>query len=179
MGIVKWCYPGDLLGWFVLVPVIGKISFLLSNIKQSWNFCTFCTQTIAASNIQPIRRHAFGILLSWFVGIRPTLHQESGLKNLKSTSSIFWPLVRPQGLQIGFPNFRVLVFSPLGAIQGHKVQDLLVTWGRLKIFFCVSALTPSVKPLGLISTFAAIGMLDLSCTLALTPSVKWANMSRD
>jgi hypothetical protein len=35
-------------------------------------------------------------------------------------------------------------------------------------------LTPSLKPLGLISTFAAIGMLDLSCTLALTPSVNWA-----
>jgi hypothetical protein len=31
-----------------------------------------------------------------------------------------------------------------------------------KIFFSISALTPSVKPLGLISTFAAKGMLDLS-----------------
>jgi len=70
--------------------------------------------------------------------------------------------------------FMVLVFSPLGSIQGHDVQHLLVTWGRLKIFFCVSALTPSAKPLGLISTFAPIGMLDLSCTLALTPSVNWA-----
>ncbi len=163
-----------LLGWFVLVPVIGKISFVLSNIKQSWNFCSFCTQNIAASNIQPIRRHPFGILLLWFVGTRRTLHQESGLKNLEPTSSIFWLFVRPQGLQIGFPNFMVLVFSPLGSIQGHNVRHLLVTWGRLKIFFCVSALTPSLKPLGLISTFAPIGMLDLSCTLALTPSVNWA-----
>jgi hypothetical protein len=34
-------------------------------------------------------------------------------------------------------------------------------------------LTPSAKPLGLISTFAPIGMLDLGWTLALTPSVKW------
>jgi hypothetical protein len=33
-------------------------------------------------------------------------------------------------------------------------------------------LTPSVNPLGLISTFAPIGMLDLGWTLALTPSVK-------
>jgi hypothetical protein len=54
-------------------------------------------------------------------------------------------------------------------IQGHKVRHLLlVTWGRLKrfIFFSISALTPSIKPLGgggvLISTFAPIGMLDLS-----------------
>ncbi len=162
-----------LVGWFVLVPVINKISFVLSNIKQSWNFSTFCTQNIAASNIEPIRRHAFGILLSWFVETRPTLHQESGLKNLEPTSSIFWLFVRPQGLQIGFPNFMVLVFSPLGPTQGHKVQHLLVTWGSLKIFFCVSALNV-VKPLGLISTFAPIGMLDLSSTLALTPSVKWA-----
>jgi hypothetical protein len=77
-------------------------------------------------------------------------------------------------LQIGFPIFLVLVFSPLGPIQGHKVQHLLVTWGRLKIFFCVSALTPSVKPLGVISTFEPIGMLDLSCTLALSPCVEWA-----
>jgi hypothetical protein len=35
-----------------------------------------------------------------------------------------------------------------------------------------SALTPIVKPLGLISVIAPIGMLDLSSTLALTPSVK-------
>jgi hypothetical protein len=35
-------------------------------------------------------------------------------------------------------------------------------------------LTPSVKLLVLISTFAPIGMLDLGWTLALTPSVKEA-----
>jgi len=38
----------------------------------------------------------------------------------------------------------------------------------------MSALTPSVKPLGLISTFVPIGMLDLGWTMALTPSVKRA-----
>jgi hypothetical protein len=72
------------------------------------------------------------------------------------------------------PRFDGIVFSPLGPILGHKVQHLIVTWGRLKMFFSISVLTPSVKPLGLISTLAPIGMLDLSCTLALTPSVKWA-----
>jgi hypothetical protein len=41
----------------------------------------------------------------------------------------------PQGLQIGFPNSIVFFFSALGPIQSHKVQHLLVTWGRLKIFF--------------------------------------------
>jgi hypothetical protein len=89
---------------------------------------------------------------------------------LEPTSSIFSLFVRRQGLQIGFPNVMVLVFSPLGPIQSHKVQHFLVTWGRLKIFFCVSGF----KPLGLISTFAPKGMLDLSCTLVLTPGVKWA-----
>ncbi len=67
----------------------------------------------------------------------------------------------PQGLAcIGFRNSTVSFFSALGPIQGHKVQHLLVTWGsRLKRFFSISALTPCVKPLVLISTF---GMLDLS-----------------
>jgi hypothetical protein len=55
------------------------------------------------------------------------------------------------------------------------VQHLFVTWGRLKsFFFSLSASIPSVIPLGLISTFAPIGMLDLGWTLALTPSVKRA-----
>jgi len=29
----------------------------------------------------------------------------------------------------------ILFFSALWPIQGHKVQHLLVTWGRLKSFF--------------------------------------------
>jgi hypothetical protein len=41
--------------------------------------------------------------------------------------------------------------------------------GQIENIFSISALIPSVKPL--ISTFAPIGMLDLSSTLALTPSV--------
>jgi len=52
-------------------------------------------------------------------------------------------------------------FVALGPIQGRKVQHLLVTLGRLKRFFSSSALTSSVKPWGLISTFAPIGMLEL------------------
>jgi hypothetical protein len=74
----------------------------------------------------------------------------------------------PRVAKIGFPNSLVsfFFFKALGPIQGHEVQHLLVTWGRLKRFFNISALTATVKPLGLISTFAPIGMLDLSSTLS-------------
>ncbi len=66
------------------------------------------------------------------------------------------------------PKFDGILFSALGQIQGHKVQHLLVLGADRKVLF---ALTPSVKRLGLISTFAPIGILDLGSTLALTPSV--------
>jgi len=46
--------------------------------------------------------------------------------------------------------------------------------GQIGNIFSILASTPSVKTLRLISTFASIGMLHLSWTLALTPSVKWA-----
>jgi len=59
------------------------------------------------------------------------------------------------------PIFGGTLFPALGPIQGQNVQHLLVTWGRLKSFFSISALTGGVKHLGLISTFAPIGMLDL------------------
>jgi hypothetical protein len=49
------------------------------------------------------------------------------------------------------PKFDGILFPALGPIQDHKVQHL----------FVLGPLTPSVKPLGLISTFASIGMLDL------------------
>jgi hypothetical protein len=62
----------------------------------------------------------------------------------------------PQGLQIGLPNLMVSFFQALGPIQGHKVRYLLVLGGRLKSFFSISALTPNVKPLELISTIAPI-----------------------
>jgi hypothetical protein len=42
----------------------------------------------------------------------------------------------PQGLQMWPPKLDGILFPPLGPIQGHKVQHLLITWGRLKrIFF--------------------------------------------
>jgi hypothetical protein len=79
----------------------------------------------------------------------------------------------PQRLQIGFPNWMVSFFQPWGPIQGHKVEHLLVALADWKYFFLL-ALTPSVKPLGPISTFTQIGMLDLGWTSAQTPSVKLA-----
>jgi hypothetical protein len=57
------------------------------------------------------------------------------------------------------PKFNGILFSALGTIQGHKVQHLLVAWGEN--IFSISALSPSVKPLRLISTLAPIGSLDL------------------
>jgi hypothetical protein len=39
----------------------------------------------------------------------------------------------------------VSFFQPWGQIQGHNVQHLLLTWGRLKSVFSLSALTPGVK----------------------------------
>jgi hypothetical protein len=58
-------------------------------------------------------------------------------------------------------------FTAFGQSQGHKVVDF-------KNCFLFQPLTPSVKPLGLISVIAPIGMRDLSSTLDLTPSLKWA-----
>jgi hypothetical protein len=60
------------------------------------------------------------------------------------------------------PKFDSILFSALGPIQGLRVQHLLVTWGQIEKIFSISALTPNIKPLGLISTFAPIRMLDLS-----------------
>jgi hypothetical protein len=72
-----------------------------------------------------------------------------------------WP--PPPRVANWLPKFDGILFPALRPIQGHKVQHLLVTWGRLKIFFSISALIIlSVKALGPISTFAPIGMLDLS-----------------
>jgi hypothetical protein len=55
-------------------------------------------------------------------------------------------------------NSMVPFFSQCKAI---KIQHSLVTWGQGEKIFPISPLTPS-EPLGLISTFAPIGMLDLS-----------------
>jgi hypothetical protein len=43
----------------------------------------------------------------------------------------------------------VFFFSALDPKQGHKVQHLFNIMGQIEFFFCISALTPSVKkPLG-------------------------------
>jgi hypothetical protein len=51
-----------------------------------------------------------------------------------------------KALQIGFPQLMVSFSSALGPIQGHKVQCLISNLGQIeKMFFSISALTPSVK----------------------------------
>ncbi len=64
------------------------------------------------------------------------------------------------GLQIGLPNLMVPFFQPRGQCETIKFSIYLY-WGQIEKFFSISALTPSVKPVGLISTFAPIRMLDL------------------
>jgi hypothetical protein len=55
----------------------------------------------------------------------------------------------------------VSFFQPWVQLQGHKVQHFISSLGQIENIFSISVLTPSVKPLGPISTFAPIGMLDL------------------
>jgi hypothetical protein len=68
--------------------------------------------------------------------------------------------------------FDGILFSAFGPIC-HRVQHYEYL-GQIEKLFSISAFTPNVKPLGLISTFAPIRMLDLGLTLALTPSAKRA-----
>jgi hypothetical protein len=51
------------------------------------------------------------------------------------------------------PKFDGILFSALGPI---KCSAFISNLGQIEISFSMSALTPSVKPLGLISTFASI-----------------------
>jgi hypothetical protein len=51
-------------------------------------------------------------------------------------------------------------FQPWVPIHSHKA--FCSNLGQIEKFFSILALIPSVKSLGLISTFASIGMLDLS-----------------
>jgi hypothetical protein len=48
----------------------------------------------------------------------------------------------PKELQIGFPNWMVSFCQPWGPIQGHKVEHLLVTWGRLLLLLLVFLFQP-------------------------------------
>jgi hypothetical protein len=65
-------------------------------------------------------------------------------------------------------------FSSLGGQYKPIKSAFISNLGQIEKNFSSSALTPSVKPLWLISTFPPIEILDLGWTLALTPSVKWA-----
>jgi hypothetical protein len=51
----------------------------------------------------------------------------------------------------------VSFFSAVGPVQGHKTSAFISNLGQIEKFFSISPLTATVKPLGLISTFAAIG----------------------
>jgi len=43
----------------------------------------------------------------------------------------------PQRVANWLPKFDGILFPALGPIEGHKVQHLLVPWGKLKRFFLV------------------------------------------
>jgi hypothetical protein len=54
------------------------------------------------------------------------------------------------------------------------LQYIISSLGQIENMFSISALTPSIKPFGPISTFPPVGMLHLGWISALTPSVKRA-----
>jgi hypothetical protein len=64
-------------------------------------------------------------------------------------------------LQIGLPNFDGILFFSLGANMRPKRSAFIIYLGHVQKVFAISASAPSVNPLGLISTLAPIGMLDL------------------
>jgi hypothetical protein len=66
-----------------------------------------------------------------------------------------------QGLQVGLPNFTVSFSLSLGANTSPYSSAFISNLGQIEKLFYTSALTPSIKPFGLISTFAPIEMLNL------------------
>ncbi len=72
------------------------------------------------------------------------------------------------------PKFDGILFPSLGTYTRPSSSAFISNFGQIEKFVSISALTPIVKLLGLISTFAPIGMLDLGSTLTLTPSVNRA-----
>jgi hypothetical protein len=84
--------------------------------------------------VQFVFRGNLGPLYTWNLG----------QKNLGPTLSILGSQIDPKLLiNAGTlaprvanrsPKFDGVLFSAVGPIQGHKVQHLLVTWGRLKCF---------------------------------------------
>jgi len=82
--------------------------------------------------------------------------------------------------QIGWYGFSSLGAntSPSRCMHQKPTQRAFISnFGQIEKIFSCSVLTPSVKPLALISTFAPIGTLDLCWTLAWTPSVKQASIT--
>jgi hypothetical protein len=67
------------------------------------------------------------------------------------------------------PKFDGILSFSLGANTRPSSLVFISNLGRIEkiYFFSISALTPSVKPFGLISTVAPIGMLDLSLNISL------------
>jgi hypothetical protein len=58
-------------------------------------------------------------------------------------------------------NSMVYSFLPWSQYKAIEFSIYDTNFGQIENIFSSPALTPSVKPLGLISTFAPIGMLDL------------------
>jgi hypothetical protein len=65
-----------------------------------------------------------------------------------------------QVLQIGLPNLMVSFFQPWGQYNAIKF-NIYYYLGQIDKFFSISTFIPNVNPLGPISTFALVGMLDL------------------
>jgi hypothetical protein len=61
-----------------------------------------------------------------------------------------------------FPQSGGILFLPWGRYKAIKFSTFISNLGQIEKIFSISALPPGVKLLGLISTFAPIGMLDLS-----------------
>jgi hypothetical protein len=77
----------------------------------------------------------------------PLYTRSQGPKKLEANFEHFW-------VANWLPKLDGILFQPWGQYKAIKL-------GQIEFFFSISALTPSVKPLGLISTLAPIGMLDL------------------
>jgi hypothetical protein len=109
----------------------------LSSTNTCWMFGLLYRRSCGQKNLRPILS-IFGSLF--------------GPKLLINVTTLTWGFTkcRINGPRVAtwLPKLHGMLFLALGPIKGHKVQHLLVTWGRLKRIFLISALAPSVKPLG-------------------------------
>jgi hypothetical protein len=67
----------------------------------------------------------------------------------------------PQGFSNWPPKFHDILFPALGPNTRPESSAFISNFGQIEKIFSSKALTPKVKPLGLISTFAPIGMIHL------------------